>query len=607
MTVSTQSAVEGPLFGDGSTEEFFFSFRCDDEDELRVIKSDTTNFADVDLVKDVNYTVALNADQDNNPGGSITTIGDPLPGGGNYLMLFSAREYNQELILPGAGAWSPRTVGLAFDRLTMQVLQLKEKVDRAILLPETDFDAPGTTELPSRVARAERAFGFDSNGDPVTAASFVPPAVPVSGFVAPVLNSADSTAFMTGLGFTAFMVTVNQTASNANSLLLTLGGGTVGIPLFEADLADDVWTALAVPAFGESLVYLNDVSELNSLLGISSYAASNILPLANQAALRTEVGISAFGATLVDDASAGAALTTLGVSAFAQTILDDANATAVFNTLGVTPFIQTLLDDADQATAQATLGITAPRGHLAGLKLSNSGGDPINDIDIAVGEATDVDLEMVMRLAGTLTKRLDAAWAVGTNQGGLDTGAIANGTYHVWLIQRSDTNVVDALFSTSATSPTMPASYDRRRRIGSIVRSAGSILAFSQENDEFLWSLSVLDVSANNPGTSAVLRTLTVPSGIKVTAIGHVYLSSTATDSVGVITSPDESDQAPSETVAPLGTVRADASANAPGMEQFSCRTNTSGQIRTRLSFSAGSTDLRIATRGWIDYRGKGD
>src|SRR5262245_55992518 len=64
------------------------------------------------------------------------------------------------------------------------------------------------------------------------------------------------------------------------------------------------------------------------------------------------------------------------------------------------------------------------RGYLWGLTLSNNAGDAVNDIDIAAGEASADDGSAVMALAAALTKRSDAAWAVGTNQGGLDTGAI---------------------------------------------------------------------------------------------------------------------------------------------------------------------------------------
>ena len=125
------------------------------------------------------------------------------------------------------------------------------------------------------------------------------------------------------------------------------------------------------------------------------------------------------------------------------------------------------------------------KGHINGLTLSNNATDATNDIDIAAGEAAEDSGGILIKLSSGLTKRLDAAWAVGTNQGGLDTGSIANTTYHVWLIQRSDTGVVDALFSTSPSSPTMPANYDLKRRIGAIVRVSAAIKAFYQYGDVF--------------------------------------------------------------------------------------------------------------------------
>lgn len=118
------------------------------------------------------------------------------------------------------------------------------------------------------------------------------------------------------------------------------------------------------------------------------------------------------------------------------------------------------------------------QGYSFGLGLSTSGVDPANDVDIASGAAaSDVPPFNLMQLGSALTKRLDASWSVGNNQGGLDTGAVsAAATYYIWLIQRSDTLVVDVLFSLSSTVPTMPANYDRKRLIGSLVRT-GSVNA----------------------------------------------------------------------------------------------------------------------------------
>src|SRR3990167_5278425 len=95
--------------------------------------------------------------------------------------------------------------------------------------------------------------------------------------------------------------------------------------------------------------------------------------------------------------------------------------------------------------------------------------------------------DLAETLTTAITKQLDAAWAVGTNQGGrMSAAAIANTTYHVPLIKRVDTGVVDVGLDVSATAPTLPTNYTKFRRIGSILREAGAIVAFSQIGDEFL-------------------------------------------------------------------------------------------------------------------------
>lgn len=245
------------------------------------------------------------------------------------------------------------------------------------------------------------------------------------------------------------------------------------------------------------------------------------------------------------------------------------------------------------------------RAYISGLSLSNNVTDATNDIDIATGSAgSDGTTPVLMTLASALTKRLDASWAVGTGNGGLDTGSIANTTYHVWLIQRSDTGVVDALFSTSATSPTMPTNYDRKRRIGSIVRESAAIRAFVQDGDVFQWSSPPLDVNAASSGSSAVTRTLTVPSGVRVEAMMNVVLqTASATAEVVYISDLSTTDLAPNTGVAPLAQVFTPG--NNRGAAPVRCMTNSSSQIRTRLGTGGSTETLRIATIGWRDTRGR--
>jgi len=248
-----------------------------------------------------------------------------------------------------------------------------------------------------------------------------------------------------------------------------------------------------------------------------------------------------------------------------------------------------------------------PKGHLHGLTLSNNGADATNDIDIAAGECRDSTGAEDMTLASALTKRLDAAWAVGTGNGGLDTGSIGNNTYFVWLIKRSDTGVVDALFSLSASSPTMPTNYDYKRRIGCIIRSSGTILAFIQDGDKFMLKSPVNSVNATNPGTSAVTRTLNTPVGVRLEAILFVagYSTNAAHDPGSIyISDLSLTDVAPSIAVAAthqafsLGT---DVQIGA----MLHVMTNTSAQVRSRLQYSDTTTVLVINTNGWIDRRGR--
>lgn len=260
------------------------------------------------------------------------------------------------------------------------------------------------------------------------------------------------------------------------------------------------------------------------------------------------------------------------------------------------------------------IGTAAWPGQLFGLTTSN-GTDTAHDIDIAIGQASSDDALsadiVTMNLSTAITKQIDAAWAVGTGAGGMDAGTVAVDTwYHIFLIMRTDTGIVDALFSTSATSPTMPSGYDKKRRIGSVFTDgSANIIAYTQRGDEFLWDATVADVAVAAPGVSAVTRTMTVPTGLKVIWNGILRLSdgSIVATSYGYISSLDKSDEAPSVTISQVHCVFTGATgiSTNSAASALQVRTNTSAQVRSRTSSADLGLNLGMVTLGWFDDRGR--
>lgn len=247
-----------------------------------------------------------------------------------------------------------------------------------------------------------------------------------------------------------------------------------------------------------------------------------------------------------------------------------------------------------------------PRGQRWGMTLSNNGTDAVNDIDIAAGScASDdsVDANRVLLNPGAMTKQLDAVWAAGSAAGGrISAESLVNGTWHVYLFRRSS-GVDDYCFSQSLT-PTLPDGGTHKRRIGSILRESAAIVPFVQDGSLFMRKAAVLDVDITNPGTSAVTRTLSVPVGLNLTALFHVFTTGAATAAAFLFSDLAFMDVAPSASAAPL----ANHGSSLNAIDWFSAqsiRTNTSAQIRSRANASDANVRLRIATIGWIDNLGR--
>jgi hypothetical protein len=250
-----------------------------------------------------------------------------------------------------------------------------------------------------------------------------------------------------------------------------------------------------------------------------------------------------------------------------------------------------------------------PRGRMDGLILSTSAST--NTLNIGSGVCRDSLDGGTILLSSAFTKVLQTtgSWASGSGANGLDTGVRANSTwYHLWAISKAGGTNGDILFSLSATAPTMPTGYTLKRRIGSVKSdTASNFIGFTQDGDSFSWKSRLLDVQATNPGTAAVSRTLTVPTGVRVRAKAVVGFGASAISDnpAGIlITDLNTTDVAPSVTDATV----LNYSATVLISNYFSPAevwTNTNAQVRSRIQISGTNTTLYVITSGWYDPRGK--
>ena len=155
MTVSSTSN-KVIYNGAGGSGPFSFSFKVFASGDLDVIQ---TNAAGVEttLTEVTHYSVALNADQNNNPGGTVSSV-SPIPVG-EKLTLLRVVDALQETDIQNAGGFYPEVLEDAFDRSIMVSQQLTEAMGRTFRIPVSS-DADPTLPAPAPLG----VFGWDALG-----------------------------------------------------------------------------------------------------------------------------------------------------------------------------------------------------------------------------------------------------------------------------------------------------------------------------------------------------------------------------------------------------------------------------------------------------------
>lgn len=299
------------------------------------------------------------------------------------------------------------------------------------------------------------------------------------------------------------------------------------------------------------------------------------------------------------EAGPGVSVGDYALSEFGKGLIDDPDAATALTTLGISAFAKTLLDDADAATARSTLGVLLPKQ----ITIAN-GTDTDHDIDFTAG-SFDFDDQSGQATLSAITKQIDAAWAEGTNAGGLDTGTVTYDTfYYLFAIYNPTTQTSDALFSESKTSPTLPSGYTKKKYVGSVLTDgSNNLVGFRQIGNLFRYTGITFEGYIQAPSTTGALETVTVPPIDNIVADLTLTLRETSHNLaiVLLVTHPDESNYTPSST----GRYHLALNTSSGNRYQATSRlvsTSSLGQVRYRVNTSDSDTYLAILTNGYFDY-----
>lgn len=165
MTISSTNRIAGPYNGNGVTVSFPFYFKVFASTDVQVVQLFVAGGIETTLVQNTDYTVALNANQNSNPGGTITLTAGALASG--YTVTITSTIQNlQPTDLTNQGGFYPEVITDSLDRATIQIQQISDIGDRAIKVPLSDGATAGLT-LPTATQRANAFLAFDASGDPV--------------------------------------------------------------------------------------------------------------------------------------------------------------------------------------------------------------------------------------------------------------------------------------------------------------------------------------------------------------------------------------------------------------------------------------------------------
>lgn len=239
MSVQNITRRAGPYVGTGLVSAYTFAFKVFRPEDVKVVRSESADASAQDeaLKFGTDYTVKLNANQDEKAGGTVTLV-SPLAEG-LRLSILSAITPDQQMVLTNHDGFLPTTLNDSADKAIALIQELKEAVGRTLRVPASSDKTPEdlTEELLSaqndarKYADAAQQSAEEAKKSELKTAEYAEAATAIVPFKAEIKTVADN------------IETVKTVGQNVESVksVASIKDETVAV----AGALDDIGTAAA--------------------------------------------------------------------------------------------------------------------------------------------------------------------------------------------------------------------------------------------------------------------------------------------------------------------------------------------------------------------------
>jgi hypothetical protein len=409
MTISS-TVSERSWPGNGSAKQFDFDgIDCNDDGDFRLWITDDTTLVQTEIT--TNYSISLNVDQQNDPGGTLTypVSGEAVPEG-ETLTLERSSPFVQETNLQEGNAFEPEVIEEMLDQAARERQELLAKLNRAAIIPRGS--AYTLEEIVSLIASAVSSSQnfFDTYQD--------------------ALNEIADLVLAGEVSIQELLLQATIAANHLEEILLPAGYDTVG------EYIQNVVNMLTLQAGAQ---YYNPDTVYNPTGRTAPsfvYGSDGVTYVCVGENVQGDdpVGSVTGNWVKVLQEVIDAAAQALAAAQAAQAAADAAQDTA-----------DAAQDTADAALARASIGAMPPGieiiGGITGFECTPAL-DEDHDVTISPGACLNSTGELAIKRATPMTKRLDASWAAGDGQGGLLDGTVTlNTLYHLYALLKNDGSV----------------------------------------------------------------------------------------------------------------------------------------------------------------------